>query len=335
MRRLYPTAAMENQLVVIVLHVIQDVESWVGALDTWVDHLQLRNWPCVGGVEILVQALDINTLATERTLPLDEKDIHTHETAVPLIYYVLPLETLSASLSALEETASNDDYLRVDLFLPSKFPTVFDDPTMPTLARQGRRRFLSISSLPPASNSSREDRLQLIDAAIGAPLESLLGQCMGMPADLADVVQLQTHDNSFPRWYTKLWFQQTLSERFQSTMELANAQRKELIGAHSTVNVTHGAVDRWLQAADWIRQSEAESGQGLYRQAADSLRHAVNELNMIQSDPELLEPLDFPREQYAAIFASLLFPLLLPLAIGLLREYRRYRELTDKKLSKI
>jgi hypothetical protein len=50
-------------------------------------------------------------------------------------------------------------------------------------------------------------------------------------------------------------------------------------------------------------------------------------LAYIRSDPSLIPPLHLPIEHCLAIFAPLLFPLLLPMVAGLVREYKRYKKL--------
>ena len=40
---------------------------------------------------------------------------------------------------------------------------------------------------------------------------------------------------------------------------------------------------------------------------------------------------EFPLEQYAAIFAPLLFPLMVPFIVALVKELKRYREKRSKK----
>jgi hypothetical protein len=66
---------------------------------------------------------------------------------------------------------------------------------------------------------------------------------------------------------------------------------------------------------------------GDYMSALESLDKSLAESHLLLTDPALMEPLDLSYDHYLAIFAPLLFPLLLPFLVGLIREVKRYRKL--------
>ena len=62
-----------------------------------------------------------------------------------------------------------------------------------------------------------------------------------------------------------------------------------------------------------------------WREGIELLEHAQLQLAHVRADPALMPPLHFQMDHALAIFAPLLFPLLLPMAVGLRREYKRYK----------
>ena len=63
----------------------------------------------------------------------------------------------------------------------------------------------------------------------------------------------------------------------------------------------------------------------------DCLQQAIRLMEQMRSNPDFIDRCDFPLEQYAAIFGPLALPLAIPLLIGWIREYKRYREKQRKK----
>lgn len=62
-----------------------------------------------------------------------------------------------------------------------------------------------------------------------------------------------------------------------------------------------------------------------WREILELLEQAQLQLSQIRTDPALMPPLHFQTDHTLAIFAPLLFPLLLPMIVGLRREHKRYK----------
>jgi hypothetical protein len=265
MQQLYPKYySARQQNVRITLHVPSQnlVAIWMAATREWLTQNRYFDWPCIGDIQLQqANQFDLSSLATENRTA--DRDSGT-EDADPLVKYTVPLANLFAKLS-IDNKNRDATVFGMDLFLPSRFSISFDDQNSSHIQRLNH--FLAV--LPEAT--SADNHVELIDAALGAPLETMLGQCMGMPSNLIDLVQFQSLDKSFPIWYTKLWFQRMLSRRYQETLELANEQWNSLLQSHSTVHVTEQVVARWLDAAKLIRQTQTHAYTGKFNESIDNL----------------------------------------------------------------
>lgn len=158
---------------------------------------------------------------------------------------------------------------------------------------------------------------------------------------------------SMPGWYMTLWWQRTLSALYVQAVE--KTQRQVELWMHMSYRrpLPRAVVEQFetqvlqklIQLPDILKTKqpleEKERGGGdaptttattssLWK-ALTVLQDCLALLNALERDDTYLPPLDFPPEQYAAIFAPLIVPLVIPLLVGLVREYRRYIEKTTRK----
>eukprot|EP00934_Nitzschia_sp_Nitz4_P004690 Nitzschia sp. Nitz4//scaffold65_size103378//61251//62531//NITZ4_004470-RA/size103378-snap-gene-0.13-mRNA-1//-1//CDS//3329556252//4680//frame0 len=127
------------------------------------------------------------------------------------------------------------------------------------------------------------------------PVHQWLAETMGLPIPWLDT------DGSFPRWFEE-WYWYTTSFQLTSRLQQDFSKVQHLL---------QHPLEEWKQAASLQEHFE-------YLCQLQSQLHAT--LTTARLEPE------FPLEHYAAIFAPLLFPLLLPFFLGVLKEYRRYKE---------
>ena len=63
----------------------------------------------------------------------------------------------------------------------------------------------------------------------------------------------------------------------------------------------------------------------------EKLNHILYIFTWIKYHPSIIELNHFPRDYWLAVFAPLLFPLIIPLFIGLIKEWKRLQRLNAKK----
>lgn len=134
------------------------------------------------------------------------------------------------------------------------------------------------------------------------PVHQWLANKMGIPTTYMNT------DGSFPLWYEE-WYWQSAS------FQLAEQITKD-----------YTRMQHLLQYPLQAPSSNTSTFHNHY--IAMKRFHQENILSVLyQSTVEA----DFPLEHYGAIFAPLIFPLLVPFLAGLIKEYRRYK---DKRTSK-
>ncbi|GKY91753.1 hypothetical protein MPSEU_000147000 [Mayamaea pseudoterrestris] len=317
MQQLYPSETMERRNLEVTIHAPtrDDLSVYKASFRQWVEEKRIMDWPCVRDVIVKAKLFDLSSLAIEPVFPDGEID--------PFIF---SLANMTADTFECDRR-SNDSFC-LSLFIPSQSSKICND----TSHRQFQRRYHLVSIF--SNHATTGSTLQHIDDALGAPLETLLGQWMGMPPNMTDFVKFESIDYSFPQWYTKLWFHRMLARRFREIHNKLEEQRSNLLNATSTIHVSETMVAHWLDLAERLRQSHTMAAQGLYYDAMDEVEALHDELTSLHNHPDLVEPHDFPKDQYSAIFAPLLFPLLLPLLIGLRRELKRRKQLSLEKVKK-
>ena len=227
-----------------------------------------------------------------------------------------------------------NNHLDIVLYLPP-IPVVFSDSsavdTTNRMMMQGTR-LVQIISLPTESDAVGPTKEQAVYKALGYATDFVTRQCTGVPMN-EDLVDEESLDGSLPRLCAKLWWQRTLGAQYQKAVRMAQRHAqlwkdmsyRSPLTADLVKEFQVGVVDPLELIPELLaNQSLAE--------ALERLEHSLDLLQDWETDDTFMPPLDFPPEQYAAIFAPLVVPLLLPLVVGLVREYKRYRELETKKV---
>lgn len=127
------------------------------------------------------------------------------------------------------------------------------------------------------------------------------------------------------------WMERTASSYLhQASTELHSTYRM-LQSAQEEVSITPEIDDQWLRAIQALQEGQAQFETKNWRRCMELLELCLVLLAAIRSDPSLIPALHFPIEHSLAIFAPLLFPLLLPMVAGLMREYKRYKKLNAEE----
>ncbi len=114
-------------------------------------------------------------------------------------------------------------------------------------------------------------------------------------------------DGSFPSWYEE-WYWYSVARKLSTTIALTFSRVHHLVEKPLQLEASHSMKEQYDALAELHQQLEI----------------LLTQKN-IQSG--------FPIEHYAAIFAPLLFPLLLPLFVGTIKELKRYKEKKRRKNS--
>mmetsp|Transcript_16524 Transcript_16524/g.24524 ORF Transcript_16524/g.24524 Transcript_16524/m.24524 type:complete len:101 (+) Transcript_16524:710-1012(+) len=69
------------------------------------------------------------------------------------------------------------------------------------------------------------------------------------------------------------------------------------------------------------------SSSSSWKESTKDIHQTIQIIQTLQTHEEMMEPLGFLLEYYAAVFSPLLLPLLMPLIVGFVRELKRYKKL--------
>ena len=132
-----------------------------------------------------------------------------------------------------------------------------------------------------------------------------LGSYMGLPVDDLRI----DSDGSFPKWYTARYWELANEEKFEYFLQ------------------DFHRVRHLLSKDDKIMLPNALDTDPEKRYMELSRAHE----QILSKERSTILTSEFPLEQYAAIFAPLLFPLMVPFIVALVKELKRYREKRSKK----
>lgn len=227
--------------------------------------------------------------------------------------------------------------LEIIMYLPAQGSTVFandenDNAGLSTVMATRGSRFVRILDDNSSSDTTEASMDLLAQDAIQDATDWITRRCLGIPTHV-DTIDEVSIDGSAPRWYSKLWWQRSLSTEYAKAVRMAQRQATLWSEMSYRVPLTKEVVgefqERVLQPLERIPALLANRS---LAQALVSLEASLDVLREWDGDETYMPPLDLPPEQYAAIFAPLVLPLFLPLIFGLIREYRRYRKLQNKKM---
>lgn len=171
----------------------------------------------------------------------------------------------------------------------------------------------------------------LVEQAMASIDEFLLHQCMGVQATRSD-----DSDTSLPLWQLEVWIQRVLTETYQHARAEIVQEGEWLLQSTTWVVIDNRVAAHWQTLIQWMQEaktiaSQSDNGYSRYLEALAILEESLEYLQAVRTAPSLMEPLRFSLPQFMAIFAPLCLPLFLPHLIGLIREYKRYKNLRDGK----
>lgn len=322
-----------------------DWKVWIETVHQWLNREHIQEWPCwmdqhENPIQVNLRFFDLSEWAEPTKVTRLDGSSRT-------LHHVL-LEDTQRLFATTDEATNNHPLAKHDahihLFLPSFMPTEFFDGQEHSTTVIGDVAQEVLAVLGPAPHrehdqvasmsSSEKDTyyFQSVDRVLKNTVGYFLSRCMGLPEMITDIVDFDS-DGSLPRFYSHLWYQRTLSEKYAETVKTARYERQLLLSTpRHRVAITEDVSAIWMEALEFIRSAQIAANNGQYKHSLERLDAAVRCLRRLQTDPELVEPLDYPMEQYGAIFAPLLLPLLLPLVLGWIRELKRYKTLLKTKI---
>lgn len=289
---LFPPIPPKQPLTVSLATNRADWQSLATSLDQAFADRKVSDWPCF---QSLATVIDYAALPLRSTVK---------ENATS---YVLGAESVEPTLA---------DH-SITLIVPEQHPVrMIDDRTQQssTIYRRGSAVAVLV----------QDSVAQALDQALAV----MVPDCMGLP-NLSSYTVHQ--DGSFPSLYYRRWYQQDVSRRYQDAMDRLDSEYARMFNAPLFADRSVDWTAQWYAATDWLQQAHKQASKGHWAQASALLDQAEEVVERMNRGYHFLPVIDFPPEQYAAMFAPLLFPLLLPLLTGLRREVRRYRELQAKK----
>jgi hypothetical protein len=342
------------------LHLIIAIDSnrsdwklWMAAVNEWMVASRVQQWPCLDeSPKVDFQVVDWSQKVRPVTTVVNEDDDdsnNTTTTTMSTAYQLLLDEKMLSSLPPLGDGPSDSTNTRTwhaTVYIPSQFPLTVEEDSTDVVAKRDNHVMTVIPREPQGDSDYSYNNLT--HAALGSITDWMMTRCMGLPtmhvntamepavAD-SDTTATTTargsnvvwdSDGSFPQWYLQLWFQRVLPAVYNETVSMVRRERQLLLQKPRTVAITVQVAESWQRAVAGIERASKQCRQGNYFAALNTLeRQSQYEIKSLQTQSQLGEPLDFPLEQYGAIFLPLLIPLLLPMLAGLVREVKRYRSL--------
>mmetsp|Transcript_27932 Transcript_27932/g.41236 ORF Transcript_27932/g.41236 Transcript_27932/m.41236 type:complete len:357 (-) Transcript_27932:680-1750(-) len=122
-----------------------------------------------------------------------------------------------------------------------------------------------------------------------------------------------------------LWLEKVfMAYKNEAELKLSTIHDK-LLAKEADTLVTTEIGEKWIGAKLLIKDSQTLKEDNKLLKAVQALESAISEIESIRVSQLLMKPLDFPTDHRLAIFAPLLFPLLIPMTAGFVREYKRLK----------
>jgi uncharacterized protein YaiL (DUF2058 family) len=312
------------------------VKHWTRALSHWTS--SMKEWPCIETIqyemvvteqksrvlvdENLRQAIEVQKAEQQRVVleengtspeeALEDVEQQQEQVEPPVPKRLSQTQVTSLLKKSTLSSPSGDHGFQVILYIPSLLPLSLEQEN--TTWRLGEHQLLSL--VTQSAKSNKEYSLVLDSALAG--VSQWAARQMGLPS-LSD---LET-DGSFPSWFWQGWWSNALQDLHGCTRNALEVTRQVLLHsadvAPSLVGKYSEAVKRW-EDASVVVEDPSLTMRLLDQSAADAL----------EIQRQLPMRTHFPVEHYLAIFAPLLFPLLLPFLTSLFREIKRYKVKTTK-----
>jgi hypothetical protein len=271
---------------------------WAQLLEDWIESSRLDDWPNVQDIEVSIQM--VPSLSQEwmvRTIPSQEDGKN-----------ILMLSKLTASqVESLvprvfpKDRNANDDRLHLVFYIPSILP----QEEASVWKRKNEQQLWVIPS----------EKEKIPWLAIHQWLGSFV---LGLPSNTNSMAISIDADGSFPAWYLERYWQ-------ASVTTLSHKVRQDLDRVRHLLLLRGGEED-----LDFFltRDDDGSTTTSLQQVHDDWFQLHQRMLRQVQ---ETTVETHFPLEHYAAIFAPLLFPLLIPFLASLVKEWKRFREKKNKK----
>lgn len=120
------------------------------------------------------------------------------------------------------------------------------------------------------------------------------------------------------------WLRNVALQSYNQARDQLVSVREALLQSHSEILVTSEIAERWLEALETIKEAHIHSEAKRWQESILRSEMTEVQLESISLDPTLMPHLNLQLDHGLAIFAPLLFPLLLPMIAGFVREYKRY-----------
>ena len=243
----------------------------------------------------------------------------------------------------LDEMLDNDDNAdvepwRITLWIPSIEPMLLVD-----VAGEHGGNKTSSSHLLQVSNRHwfgllhhrhQQQQEHIEKKTVEKILERLLARAIGIPEIVMESLVLDktawVNGRLLPTLYFKLWKQRRIRSLYRHAVTDLRSEYNRLSQSRRTVAITIDVAQAWSDIASNMEQA-VRQGDKEWVAALQYLQFALQQLQALRQNPDLVEPLDLSIDHYAGIFVPLLVPLLIPMLLGVIRETKRYREKIKKK----
>jgi hypothetical protein len=165
-------------------------------------------------------------------------------------------------------------------------------------------------------------RILGLEKVVTAPMEHEL------PLSGVRVRRLPSRADGFATWeidsLLRVWLQRHWRKAIKSLSSISRlvVELPQMEVGLQVASDVSGAVDALRESSILNRESERMSTETSFLQA----RRALTLSERAYEDPSMVPMLWFPQEHLLAVYAPLIAPLVLPFAIGVMKEYRRFKE---------
>ena len=299
----------------------EDWSLWTQAIQQWMTFNNLLDSPYWRqGTTVLMNQVFGGTLSD-----------HAQQTILPdnTLVYAVPTDIMD---TLFQYDANKYEIL---LYVPTKQPMSAGIPTHQDNGQSrcyGKTKLVTFPWLLPHPNND-SDYYTAVNTALSSHGAFFKSNIFGLPETSPSLIP--------PIWHIELFFQRVLRDTFLLVNTKISTLRTFLLEADSDRSVTMDLVNIWLDAvtkrdsAMTLLEDSLSNSTYIVCDAIQLLEDASDRLDELEQDPSFMPPLHFPMDQTSAIFAPLLFPLLIPMIAGLLKEYNRYNTHVKKLTAEV
>jgi hypothetical protein len=288
---------------------------WAQLLEDWIESSRLDDWPNVQDIEVSIQMVPSRSHEwVIRTIPSQEdgkNESSLEENSILMLPKLTAsqVDSLVPRVFPKDRNANDDDRLHLVFYIPSILP---QEEKASVWKRKDEQQLWVVPS----------EKEEIPWFAIHQWLGSFV---LGLPSNTDDsnmAISIDS-DGSFPAWYLERYWQ-------ASVTKLSHKVRQDLDRVRHLLLLRGGEED-WE-----IFSPRDDDDDGSTATTTTSLQQVHDDWfqlhqRMLRQVQETTVDTHFPLEHYAAIFAPLLFPLLIPFLASLVKEWKRFREKKNKK----